>query len=139
MVSLQKLGQNQWKTVKNIFSSKAHKMVNFDPLMTTKVWKSFSGLSTFQKKQNKLIFMIFWVFLALLKKWYLGPISRVILGQISVLPYFWANTFTSSKKIEKSMHPNTIYLFFPKNSANLEQFCTLLGVLTPKTDEIQGG
>ena len=34
-------------------------MVNFDRLTYIKVWKSFSWLSTFQKKQHKSIFIVF--------------------------------------------------------------------------------
>ena len=113
-------------------------MVNFDRLMAIKVWKSFSWLSTFQKKQNKVILMIFWAFLALLKNGCFGPISGANLGQNAILSYFWGKTFISSAKIEKSMHPNSICPNFPKNSCNLEYFCTLLRFLTPKADEIQG-
>ena len=129
---------HQWKTVKNNFSSKARKTVSFDRFMVIKVWKRFSWLSSFQRKQNKVIFMIFWLFLALLKIASFGPISGANLAQIAILPHFWGKTSSSSAKIAKSMLPDCVYLIFPKNSCNLEYFCTFLRFLTPKTDEIQG-
>ena len=108
-------------------------MVSFDRFMAIKVWKSFSWLSTFQKSKIKWFSWFLRVFGASENRLF-WTYFRCEFGPNRHFTPFLGKTSSSSAKIAKSTRPDCVYLSFPKNSCNLEYFCTFLRFLTPKTD-----